>query len=74
MSTNCGKNVGNKTIHDEMDIHSYEMSNHVVCVSVLGWRSQPNLFREETDKGAETYLSDDFIRFHQLFQAPLHVL
>ena len=32
--------MGNKTIYDEMDIHSYDTSNHVVCMCVLGWQSR----------------------------------
>ena len=58
-----GKNVGNNTIYDEMDIHSYDTSNHVVCMCVLGWRSQQKVSSEETHKGAETCLPDDFISF-----------
>ena len=55
--------MGNKTIYDEMDIHSYDSSNHVVCVCVLGWLSQQKLSSEETHKGEETCLPDDFISF-----------
>ena len=32
-------------------------------MSVLGWRSQPKVSSEETHKGAETCLPDDFISF-----------
>ena len=55
----CRQIVG----YDEMDIHSYDTSNHVVCVCVLGWRSQQKVSREETHKGAEICLPDDFISF-----------
>ena len=58
-----GKNVGNKTIYDEMDIHSYDTSNHVICMYVLGWRLQQKAFSVEIHKGAETCLPDDFISF-----------
>ena len=37
-----------------MDIHSYNMSDHVVYMCVLGWRSQQKVSCEETHKGAET--------------------
>ena len=46
-----------------MDIHSYDTSNHVVCVYVLDWRSQQQVSSAETHKGAETCLPDDFISF-----------
>ena len=36
-----------------MDIHSYDTSNHVVCMCVLGWRSQQKVSGEEFCKGAE---------------------
>ena len=55
--------TGNKTIYDEMDVHSYDMSNHVVCMCVLGWRSQQKVSSEDTHKVAETCLPDDFISF-----------
>ena len=55
--------MGNKTIYDDMDIHSYDTSNHVVCVCVLDWRSQQKVSSEETHKRAETCLLDDFISF-----------
>ena len=56
--------MGNKTIYDEMDIHSYDTSNHVLCVCVLDWRSQEKVSSEETHKGAaETCLPDDLISF-----------
>ena len=58
-----GKTRGNKTIYDEMDIHSYDTSNHVVCMCVLGRRSQQKMSSEETHKDAETCLHDDFISF-----------
>ena len=48
--------MGNRTIYDEMDIHSYDTSNHVVCTCVLGWRSQQKVSSEETHNGAETCL------------------
>ena len=51
----------NKTIYDEMDIHSYDTSSHVVCMCVLGWRSQQIVSSEETHKDAETCLRDDFV-------------
>ena len=51
------------TIYDEMDIHSNDTSNHVVCMCVLGRRSQKKVSSEETHKGAETCLLDDFISF-----------
>ena len=57
-----GKTWGNNTIYDEMDIHSCDtptMSN--ACV--LGWRSQQKVSSEETHKGAETCLPDDFVSF-----------
>ena len=63
MQTNCGQNVANKTIYDEMDIHSYHTSNHVVCMCVQGRRSQQKVSSKETHKGAETCLPDDFISF-----------
>ena len=53
----------NKTIYDEMDIHSYDTSNHVVCMCALGWRSQQKVSGEETRKGVETCLPDDFNSF-----------
>ena len=53
--TNCGKNVGNKTIYDEMDIHSCDTSNHVVCMCVLGWRSPQ-----------KTYLVRKLTKVHRL--------
>ena len=46
-----------------MDIHIHDTSNHVVCMCVLGWRSQQKVSSEETHKGAETCLPDDFISF-----------
>ena len=47
-----------------MDIHiSYDMSNHVVCMCILGSRFQQKVSSEETHKGAETCLPDDFISF-----------
>ena len=46
-----------------MDMHSYDTSNHVLCVCVLGWRSQQNVSSDKTRKGAETCLPDDFISF-----------
>ena len=36
-----------------MDIHSYDTSNHVICMCVLGWRSQQKVSSEETCKSAE---------------------
>ena len=53
----------NKTINDEMDIHSYDTSNHVVCVCVLDWRSEQQVSSAATHKGVETCLPDDFISF-----------
>ena len=53
----------NKTIYDEMDIHSYDTSNHVVCMCVLGWWSQQKVASEEPHKDAETCLPDDLISF-----------
>ena len=35
-----------------MDIHSYDTSNYVLCVCVLGWRSQQKVSSEETHKDA----------------------
>ena len=64
--------MGNETIYDEMDLHSYDTSNHVVCVCFLDWRSQQQVSSAETHKDAETCLPDDL--FHQLFLAPLLVL
>ena len=29
--------MGNKTIYDEMDIQSYDTSNHVVCMYCMSW-------------------------------------
>ena len=58
-----GKTWGNKTIYDEMNIHSNDTSNHVVRMCVLGRRSQQKVSSEETNKGAETCLLDDFISF-----------
>ena len=62
MQTNCELNVGNKTIYNEMDIHSYDTSN-VVCKCVLVWLSQQKVSSEETHKGAWTCLLNDFISF-----------
>ena len=59
----CRQIVGNTTIYDEMDIHSYDTSNHFVCMCVLGRRSQQKVSGENTHKGAETCLLDDFISF-----------
>ena len=53
----------NKIIYDDMDIHSYDTFNLVVCMCVLGWRSQQKVSSEETHKCAETCLLDDFISF-----------
>ena len=58
-----GKTLGNKTIYDEMDIHSYDASGHVVCMCGLGWWSQQKLSNEETHEEAETCLPHDFISF-----------
>ena len=44
-----------------MDILSYDTSSHVVCMCVLGWRSQQIVSSEETHKDAETCLRDDFV-------------
>ena len=55
--------MGNNTIYDEMDIHSCDMptmSN--ACVSWAGGLNK-KVFSEETHKGAETCLPDDFISF-----------
>ena len=48
--------------HDTFN-YSYDTSNHVVCMCVLGWRSQQKASREKTHKGAETCLPDVFISF-----------
>ena len=44
-----------------MDIYSYDTSNHVVCMCVLGWRPQQKVYSEVTHKDAETCLPDDLI-------------
>ena len=44
-----------------MHINSYDTSNHVVWICILGWRSQQKVSSEETHKAAETCLPDDFI-------------
>ena len=46
-----------KWIYTAMIVH------HVVCVCVLGWLSQQKVSSEETHKGAEICLPDDFISF-----------
>ena len=46
-----------------MDIHSYDTSNHVVCMCVLGWRSLQKLSSEETHNRTETCLPDNFFSF-----------
>ena len=66
-----GKNVGNNTIYDEMDIHSCDMptmSN--ACVSWAGGLNKKYLVRKLT-KVQRLACLDDFI---QLFLAPLLVL
>ena len=41
--------MGDKTIYDEMDIHSYDTSNHVVsCVSWAGGLNKKYLVRKPT--------------------------
>ena len=57
-----------------MDIQSYDASNHVICKCVLGWRSQQNVSGEETHKGAETCLPDDFINFSWHLAGALEIL
>ena len=62
----CRQIVGKtweKTIYDKVDIHSYDTSNHVVCMCVQGWRFQLKVSSKETHKGAETCLPDNFIIF-----------
>ena len=44
-----------------MDIHSYDTSSHVQCMSVLGWRLQQKVSSEETHNNAETCLPDAFV-------------
>ena len=44
-------------------LHSYDTSNHVVCMYVLGWRSEQKVSGEETHKAAEICLPDEFINF-----------
>ena len=45
-----------------MDIHSYDTSNHVVCMCVQCWRSQQSVSSEEITVGAETCLANDLFR------------
>ena len=44
------RHIVDKTIYNEMDIHSYDKSNHVVCMGVLGWRSQQKVSSRKLTK------------------------
>ena len=58
-----GKTWGIKPSMMKWIYTAYDTSKHVVCMCVLGWWSQQKVSNEETHKGAETCLSDDFISF-----------
>ena len=57
-----------------MNIHSYDTSDHVVSMCVLGWWSQQKVSSEETHRGAETCLLDDFISFSDTPIGALQIL
>ena len=55
-------------------LHSYDTSNYVVSKSVLGRRSQQKVSNEETLKGAETCLLDDFTSVSGTHTGALEIL